>query len=389
MLILICIANPLFLALGSSRLDVAFAAWLLLALCLTFCFRTRGKTGIRYFIIFCLCVFNACSYRQTAFFILPITVYYALPLLSCMNICKLKTKLLVSFGVSSVMFIGLHITNNVLSEEKTNGAVVMMQSDIRSIVLMSGNSKEYEQLCEKHNYDMSFYESELKLSANGIQSLQSMLERKDRVSYRGNHWRRIWAQYPTRESYRNWETLWCKMVMLHPVEFLTARTVMWSHFYLCGYCPPLLSKWISMRYTGIRGNSVVPFDWEEARRVRIVGGLLMKFHFPSTVAGKMAASYLNPIYRLLLGCFYAGLLATLLAFRQWRKADPCIRFSIITTLTAGVYLLSFIPFVPTPDYRYSSPSLLCFFVACAVALQKWYNARMKQAGYIGEQASRS
>lgn len=379
MLILICLVNPLFLQLGSTRLDVAFAAWLLLTLCLAFCFRAKGKTGIRYVLLVCACAFNTCSYRQTAFFVLPIVIYYALPILPGMSVCKLKTKLFVTFCVSLVMLVALHATNSVLSNEKTNGAVVMMQSDIRSIVLMSGDTREYEQLCAKRNLDLSYYDSELKLPANEILAVSGIIPRKDRTSYRGTNWGRRWAQYSTQGSYRDWERLWCKTVMLHPVEFLTARAVMWSHFYLCGYCPPLLSEWLSKRYTGVCASSFVPRTWEDSVRVRRMGGLLLKFNFSFTNANKIASSYFTPVYRLLLGCFYVGLLVTLLAFRQWRKANPYIKFSIITTLAAGVYLLSFIPFVPTPDHRYSSPSLLCFFVACAVALQTWYNARMKKA----------
>jgi hypothetical protein len=137
---------------------------------------------------------------------------------------------------------------------------------------------------------------------------------------------------------------WKRLVLAHPFAYLHHRLIVFANVLT------LTSRYGSMVFTPV---------WRE--RLDVIGNPVPNLPIQDAIADVLEAFKHTPIYRPFVYFFLA--IAFLGIARRHRDT--------LALLTSGLlYELTFIPFAPSPEYRYSHWMITCTVIATVILIKR-------------------
>ncbi len=355
LLMFVCIVQPTVVTTRYVSIDMAFAAYLSIAMVFVH-LRQVGNVLLSSAFLMTL-VLIAVLHRTNGLLLIPVVFWYAT--IHWPDVARMRRAKRIGFVLLGTLgVLGLvHLVNyGLIGARRAHPEVCMMQSDVYCTDLLKG-----------------------------VAPCKSVEERFGHGKFHITHpaWgdsgKEICGRYgivpedsglrALPEYHQVWKEGWFEAVTASPFHFLMARSVLTSQFFLQGECPEFLADFI-------RRNC------PDATDVAFTSPYADKIILPSVIAEKMGVTAENVSVRQVVIFIYLGSLLVLPCLYLWRRRDlprcMTLRFSLFSYVISFVYSLSFLPFVPTPDCRYLTPSIATWSLAVGFLVTYWCEERRKR-----------
>lgn len=307
-------------------IDLYFTAFLFVAITIPLFFsklKFNKRNNIFIVVLYVFLFLHIAHYRKNAILLIPFLATYVI----AWRCPTLPTKkLFCSFVVATVFLPPLYATNRLLPAGHFHSQIPMLASDLKIAAILRGQEEENHAIMGQNGIYLDDGVNEEDV-IGALYCVKGVKGGERGVA----QWKEFKTYYLSTLSMNTLSMVTSKAIQV--VQFFTngyvpyfLRCVIHHHFHSC---PPDSSRWNWM--------SDVPYDRSGITPERII------------------------VY--LLTC-----VSLILSYRSWNRQGPSLPLvmSIITSIIALVYILSFLPVTPTPDFRYHSPSMLlgCFSILC-------------------------
>ncbi len=341
-----------------------------------FCRVKRVRSRIILFLCFCL-LFDTITWRVQSILILPIILWglcytnTAVGLKNCGKRCLLIVLLCLVFVFSLSIF-----NYYILSARKSSSMTVMMVSDIYSMQSMLNRPHVINEPVRQKKWSIVLWASQVPGCGNPEhevgQAYNYFLYSNDEALECTQMMPDDLAYLERREQLMSAiKTLWFKMVFAHPKEFFAHRAVSLAqllferrgaagvisgfHYFFSNvnvfHADVMLYRYRSPLFSG----SYESLGSEKAKKLEFLS-------IYSTLIRDVSIAFL--LYPLRVIAYFWVVVGAYLLFIKKRGEDGVeLSFSRICLMIGVVYMMSYLPFTPTPDYRYMVPVIMLIFLS--------------------------
>ena len=311
-------------------IDLVFTAALLLSVTLPLFFNRNGQYRQKDIVIWILLIFSVIHLihcRKNAILCMPFLFIY---IASMVLPAPFGRRFVKIFFLACICLPFLYLINFVLPARHTYPAIPMIVSDVKiASILRDENEKVRSLLLEKTGLT---YE-------DGINNFNTIgplyFSRGCKMGY---------SKEATDAQWRELKDYYVETIREQPASIFFARAVQVVQFYTNGYVPFWIRHIVHRCFPGCSPYSP-QWDWK-----------------PDVPYNRLGTTPERLIVYILTA------LAVYLSWRRIRCKGLSLplSLSLITGTMALMYIFSFLPVTPTPNFRYHSPSMLlgCFSILC-------------------------
>lgn len=307
-------------------IDLYFTAFLFVSITLPlFFYRIKfcKKSNVFISVLYIFLFLHIANYRKNAILLIPFLAAYVI----AWRCPQLPTnKVIHSFFISVVFLLPLYATNHLLPARRSHPPIPMLASDLKIAAILQRQEAENLAIMGQNGID-------LRDGVNGVGIIGGL------YSVRG-------VQFGKKGDvqWNEFKKYYLSSLATNPLSMGTAKVIQIVQFFSNGYVPHFLRRLIHYYFHSCPPDSS-RWDW--------------KSDVPYDRSG------ITP-ERIIV--YFFTCVSLILSYRAWRRKGPSLPLvmSLITGVVALVYILSFLPVTPTPDFRYHSPSMLLggFSILC-------------------------